>query len=129
MYGHMGMDNAHLISMMRMGGMGGMSGMSMPQRPMYASPAESYISDISDISTTSYNDMPLFGDGTISPSDTSLTTPDVNDDDCKDYMGSGHDRYGNDKKPMKKRKSWGQELPQPTTNLPPRYDHQSLYHY
>ena len=26
-----------------------------------------------------------------------------------------------DKKPTKKRKSWGQELPTPKTNLPPRY--------
>ena len=27
-----------------------------------------------------------------------------------------------DKKPVKKRKSWGQVLPEPKTNLPPRYD-------
>ena len=27
-----------------------------------------------------------------------------------------------DKKPTKKRKSWGQVLPEPKTNLPPRYD-------
>jgi len=27
----------------------------------------------------------------------------------------------NDKKPVKKRKSWGQVLPEPKTNLPPRY--------
>lgn len=27
-----------------------------------------------------------------------------------------------EKKPVKKRKSWGQVLPTPTTNLPPRYD-------
>lgn len=27
-----------------------------------------------------------------------------------------------EKKPVKKRKSWGQVLPEPKTNLPPRYD-------
>lgn len=27
-----------------------------------------------------------------------------------------------DKKPTKKRKSWGQVLPEPKTNLPPRYN-------
>ena len=26
-----------------------------------------------------------------------------------------------EKKPVKKRKSWGQQLPEPKTNLPPRY--------
>jgi transcriptional activator HAC1 len=26
-----------------------------------------------------------------------------------------------EKKPIKKRKSWGQQLPEPKTNLPPRY--------
>ncbi|KAF7712045.1 Transcriptional activator hacA-like protein [Penicillium ucsense] len=50
-------------------------------------------------------EMPL----TISPSDTSLQTPAPGDEDKED-----------EKKPAKKRKSWGQELPVPKTNLPPR---------
>lgn len=50
---------------------------------------------------------------TISPADTSLDaspTPEIKDEDTSE-----------DKKPVKKRKSWGQELPTPKTNLPPRY--------
>ncbi|KAJ5469408.1 Transcriptional activator hacA [Penicillium diatomitis] len=52
-------------------------------------------------------EMPL----TISPSDTSLQTPAPGDED--------------EKKPVKKRKSWGQELPVPKTNLPPRFTNPS----
>ncbi|KAJ5151763.1 hypothetical protein N7492_010058 [Penicillium capsulatum] len=44
---------------------------------------------------------------TVSPADTSFDSPEP---ECAD----------DDKKPTKKRKSWGQELPVPKTNLPPR---------
>lgn len=69
---------------------------------------------------------------TISPADTSLSSPapevdlDVEVDleleatpevEIKDEEESKSD----EKKPVKKRKSWGQELPTPKTNLPPRY--------
>ena len=67
---------------------------------------------------------------TVSLSETSLEdqmmapmTPDsqyIKDEDDEDDQG--------DKKTAKKRKSWGQELPTPKTNLPPRYalpDHHS----
>lgn len=51
---------------------------------------------------------------TVSPADTSLDTPepegDLDEVEIKEE----------DKKPAKKRKSWGQELPTPKTNLPPR---------
>ncbi|KAE8148598.1 hypothetical protein BDV25DRAFT_157932 [Aspergillus avenaceus] len=47
---------------------------------------------------------------TVSPADTSLQSPDEKIDETK----------SDDKKPAKKRKSWGQELPVPKTNLPPR---------
>ncbi|KAF7593032.1 hypothetical protein BBP40_012120 [Aspergillus hancockii] len=47
---------------------------------------------------------------TVSPADTSLNSPDVKTEDDK----------LEEKKPTKKRKSWGQELPVPKTNLPPR---------
>ena len=36
--------------------------------------------------------------------------------DCQPATADG----APEKKPVKKRKSWGQELPTPTTNLPPR---------
>ncbi|KAJ5770857.1 Basic leucine zipper [Penicillium nucicola] len=48
---------------------------------------------------------------TISPADTSLDSPEP-EDDIKEE--------DDEKKPAKKRKSWGQELPTPKTNLPPR---------
>ncbi|KAJ5772012.1 hypothetical protein N7520_002541 [Penicillium odoratum] len=44
---------------------------------------------------------------TVSPADTSLDSPEPED-------------LEEEKKPAKKRKSWGQELPVPKTNLPPR---------
>ncbi|KAJ5430570.1 Basic leucine zipper [Penicillium cf. griseofulvum] len=48
---------------------------------------------------------------TVSPADTSLDSPEP-EDDIKEEE--------DEKKPTKKRKSWGQELPTPKTNLPPR---------
>lgn len=47
---------------------------------------------------------------TVSPADTSLQAEDAELEDKSD-----------EKKAAKKRKSWGQELPVPKTNLPPRY--------
>ncbi|KAJ6018422.1 hypothetical protein N7499_002843 [Penicillium canescens] len=47
---------------------------------------------------------------TISPADTSLDSPEPEDDINEEE---------DEKKPAKKRKSWGQELPTPKTNLPP----------
>ncbi|KAL3461746.1 hypothetical protein BJX64DRAFT_151200 [Aspergillus heterothallicus] len=47
---------------------------------------------------------------TVSPADTSLQSEDVEVETTKTE----------EKKPVKKRKSWGQELPVPKTNLPPR---------
>jgi transcriptional activator HAC1 len=49
---------------------------------------------------------------TVSPADTSLESPEPEDDVKVE---------DDEKKPTKKRKSWGQELPTPKTNLPPRY--------
>ncbi|KAJ5886270.1 uncharacterized protein N7473_008944 [Penicillium subrubescens] len=62
--------------------------------------------DLESLSASPEPEMPL----TISPSDTSLDSPEPVDDDMKE----------DEKKPTKKRKSWGQELPVPKTNLPPR---------
>ena len=55
---------------------------------------------------------------TISLAETSLLTPTSPE--------SIRSTKEDDKKPTKKRKSWGQELPTPKTNLPPRYD--NLYY-
>lgn len=46
---------------------------------------------------------------TVSPTDTSLDSPEP------------VEKKEDEKKPTKKRKSWGQELPVPKTNLPPRF--------
>lgn len=55
---------------------------------------------------------------TISPADTSL---DNNRDSCTpDDLQTVNETQSEEKKPVKKRKSWGQELPTPKTNLPPR---------
>jgi transcriptional activator HAC1 len=73
---------------------------------------------------------------TISPADTSLSspTPEVDldidlevDAELEDVDGDidikdEDENKSDEKKPVKKRKSWGQELPTPKTNLPPRYD-------
>ncbi|KAJ5594579.1 uncharacterized protein N7459_000787 [Penicillium hispanicum] len=48
---------------------------------------------------------------TVSPADTSLDSPEPVDEIPQEE---------DEKKPAKKRKSWGQELPVPKTNLPPR---------
>ncbi|CAG8196561.1 unnamed protein product [Penicillium salamii] len=48
----------------------------------------------------------------VSPAETSLDSPEP-EDDIKEE--------DDERKPTKKRKSWGQELPTPKTNLPPRY--------
>ncbi|PLB36034.1 transcription factor HAC1 [Aspergillus candidus] len=64
--------------------------------PYSFSPADS-------VPSSPESEMPL----TVSPADTSLL--EVDEDEKTD-----------EKKPAKKRKSWGQELPVPKTNLPPR---------
>ena len=52
---------------------------------------------------------------TVSLAETNLMTPSTPSSMCDDSKEE-HD----DKKTTKKRKSWGQELPTPKTNLPPR---------
>ena len=54
----------------------------------------------------------FYGPQTISLAETSLLTPAS----PESYKSSRED----ERKPAKKRKSWGQELPTPKTNLPPR---------
>ncbi len=56
---------------------------------------------------------------TVSLSETTLVTPST-PESIYDEVKEEDD----DKKPTKKRKSWGQELPTPKTNLPPRYESQ-----
>lgn len=63
---------------------------------------------LDSLPTTPAPEMPL----TVSPADTSLSSPEPK---------AEVEEEEKEKKPAKKRKSWGQELPVPKTNLPPRY--------
>ncbi len=77
------------------------------------------------VSTPGSHYPPLFPpSGTMDPSE--AMTPPFNDDDSmfdQSMMGSMAGTPAPEKKPVKKRKSWGQQLPEPKTNLPPRFAH------
>lgn len=68
---------------------------------------------------------PLFGGSpapsTLNPLDV-MTPKSYGDDQRPDYSGmsASPEPTSAEKKPAKKRKSWGQVLPEPKTNLPPR---------
>ncbi|KAF4251723.1 hypothetical protein CNMCM8980_005592 [Aspergillus fumigatiaffinis] len=68
---------------------------------------DNFSSVVESLSGTPAPDIPLL---TVSPADTSLNAPETKVQEAKTE----------EKKPPKKRKSWGQELPIPKTNLPPR---------
>lgn len=76
--------------------------MTGPITPASTAPSDLYIgTPCGDSPTPSYSESP---GNSLSP------TP-----------GPGEAPKDGEKKPVKKRKSWGQVLPTPTTNLPPRY--------
>jgi transcriptional activator HAC1 len=85
------------------------------------SPADSLADSFVSTPGTIY--PPLFND-TMNPAE--AMSPQSYDGDS---MFGGSMREGSsmagtpapEKKPVKKRKSWGQQLPEPKTNLPPRY--------
>lgn len=91
------------------------------------SPADSLADSFVSSPGTMY---PLFneGSGTMNPQE--AMTPqsyDEEDDDEEEDDCSERDQSATttpapeNKKLVKKRKSWGQQLPEPKTNLPPRY--------
>lgn len=104
---------------------------SSPLVKFEASPAESFLSAPGDNFTS------LFADSTpstLNPRD--MMTPDSVADidsrlsvipesqdaeDDESHSTSATAPSTSEKKPVKKRKSWGQVLPEPKTNLPPRY--------
>jgi transcriptional activator HAC1 len=83
------------------------------------SPADSLADSFVSTPGTAY--PPLFNDDNMSPMD-AMTPRSYNDDDhFRDSMDpSVAGTPAPEKKPVKKRKSWGQQLPEPKTNLPPR---------
>jgi transcriptional activator HAC1 len=85
------------------------------------SPADSLADSFVSTPGTIY--PPLFND-TMNPAE--AMTPQSYDEDSMfgGSMNGGSSMAGTpapEKKPVKKRKSWGQQLPEPKTNLPPRY--------
>jgi transcriptional activator HAC1 len=110
--------------------------MAFQQSPLKfeASPAESFLSAPGD------NFSSLFADSSSIPSTLNpkeMMTPDSFADDRLDSrlsaipespeadddmdISAATEHSSSEKKPVKKRKSWGQVLPEPKTNLPPRY--------
>ncbi|KAF3797641.1 Transcriptional activator hac1 [Colletotrichum gloeosporioides] len=83
------------------------------------SPAESFVSTPGELYPSLFGDAaPLAADDTtINPSDM-LTPPPFTEDNPVSTPDT--DSPPSEKKPVKKRKSWGQVLPEPKTNLPPR---------
>lgn len=91
------------ISMLMMSGGGG------PFTPASTAPSDLIIGTPCDDSPTpSYS---------VTSGNSASSTPSPSVADASKPEG--------EKKPVKKRKSWGQVLPTPTTNLPPRYVHSS----
>lgn len=90
---------------------------SLPHIKYEQSPAESLADSF--VSTPGSAYPPLFD--TMNPED--AMTPQSFDDDSHFGGSMNGDMAGTpapEKKPVKKRKSWGQQLPEPKTNLPPR---------
>lgn len=89
------------------------------------SPAESFVSTPGEIYPSLFGDATVVNDDTLDPSDT-MTPPPFNDDGglpastASTPAPDGAGSSSPDKKQTKKRKSWGQVLPEPKTNLPPR---------
>ena len=92
---------------------------SAPHVKFENSPAESFMSAPGD------DLYPLFtpdADDAMNPMDvmTPESVADTRDDSPADDASTSPAAESTDKKPTKKRKSWGQVLPEPKTNLPPR---------
>ncbi|KAH0430836.1 hypothetical protein CcaCcLH18_07502 [Colletotrichum camelliae] len=83
------------------------------------SPAESFVSTPGELYPSLFGDAASLAadDTTVNPSDM-LTPPPFTEDNAASTPDA--DSPSNEKKPVKKRKSWGQVLPEPKTNLPPR---------
>ncbi|KAL6856593.1 transcriptional activator hac1 [Trichoderma novae-zelandiae] len=102
---------------------------SSPLIKFEASPAESFLSAPGDNFTS------LFADSAPSINPRDMMTPDsvadidsrlsvipesLDGEDDDAHSTAATEPSSSEKKPVKKRKSWGQVLPEPKTNLPPR---------
>ncbi|KAK8070420.1 hypothetical protein PG997_010623 [Apiospora hydei] len=93
---------------------------SVPQVKFENSPAESFMSTPGGELYPLFNDEA--GDHTSDPTESVMTPQSIADskDDSPHPDDETPAPESGDKKPTKKRKSWGQVLPEPKTNLPPR---------
>jgi transcriptional activator HAC1 len=106
--------------------------METPIIKFESSPTETLI-DSFDVSSPATHFSSIFDgfdmDRTLNPSDLDGSEYSFDDTDkLEKVMASGSNTPSegtpqpqNEKKAVKKRKSWGQQLPEPKTNLPPRY--------
>ncbi|KAI0172683.1 hypothetical protein GGR52DRAFT_580397 [Hypoxylon sp. FL1284] len=87
---------------------------STPQVKFETSPAESFMSVPGDMYPSLFSNS---ADSTMRP----LSPPDEDEERVTPSEGTCSPApEATEKKPVKKRKSWGQVLPEPKTNLPPR---------
>lgn len=109
--------------------------LSSPLNKFEASPAESFLSAPGDNYSSLFADSSPSLATTLNPRE--MMTPDSFADerlesrlsaipespeaDDDDMSVDATESSSSEKKPVKKRKSWGQVLPEPKTNLPPRY--------
>jgi transcriptional activator HAC1 len=111
---------------------------SSPLIKFEASPAESFLSAPGDnfsslfaVSTpssvaTTMDPMEMmtpqsYADEKLESRLSVIPEQDMDEDKDLDDDAAPTESSSSDKKPVKKRKSWGQVLPEPKTNLPPRY--------
>lgn len=107
--------------------------MALPQSPspiikFEHSPAESFLSipgdnysslfDVATPTSNTLNPMEVMTPKSFTEEHAPATNPV---DKAQTALGTPPDSPVPEKKPSKKRKSWGQVLPEPKTNLPPRY--------
>ncbi|KAI1379258.1 hypothetical protein F4677DRAFT_362829 [Hypoxylon crocopeplum] len=91
---------------------------STPQVKFEASPAESLMSVPGDMYPSLFDTS-----STLNPLESVMTPQSYAEDTLATATSTpSPDPENPEKKPTKKRKSWGQVLPEPKTNLPPRYD-------
>jgi transcriptional activator HAC1 len=100
--------------------------MSTPRIKFEDSPADSLADSF--VSTPGTHYPPLFPPHESMPLSECMTPRSFDDDSMFGGSIAGSSLAGTpapapapEKKPVKKRKSWGQQLPEPKTNLPPRY--------
>ncbi|KAK7750056.1 transcription factor that binds to CRE motif [Diatrype stigma] len=88
---------------------------STPTVKFEASPAESFLSTPEDMYPSLFDTS-----STMDPIESVMSPPGSEDAGDTPSASSSPAPESSDKKAVKKRKSWGQVLPEPKTNLPPR---------